>query len=62
MNSFATLCEGDLDVHQLIDDVETSNGISEEQLQAAEDAAEEAANDPGTLIFTGAFFIIYEVT
>ena len=53
ITSFLRLCDVSIDVDALIDDVETANGISAEQLAAAEAAAEEAANDPGVLFFTG---------
>ena len=52
VNTFVTLCESPVDVQQLIDTVETLSGISAAQLQAAADAAQEAANDPGTLVFS----------
>ena len=38
-----------------VDEVEVENGISEEQLAEAAQEAEEAANDPGTLILNGEF-------
>ena len=53
VSNYVSLCEGAVDADAVVNEVEVENGISEEQLAEAAQEAEEAANDPGTLILNG---------